>query len=507
LEIDVSEAFNQLMQERNMSEEHVRRTIEDTLLVAYRRRYKIPEKTKEFVNGKETPIPVPVNAVVRFSDDKKVSIFAKKKIVDAEEDGISSPVFEIDLEEARKLNPDAEVGDEILIPVDPKEFNRSSIKSAKQTAQYSIRNIQNTSLYDGYKDKIGEIIIGYFQRERGGDIYVDLGKVEGILPKRNQSPRESFHVNDRIKAMIADVRKLPAGIEIVLSRAHPDFVRAILTLEVPEVYDKTVGIHRIVRQPGYRTKIAVFSTKEDVDPVGACVGLKGARTQAIIKELEGEKIDILKYDTDPCNFIKNALSPATIASVIVLDENKRQALAVVDDSQLSLAIGKQGNNVKLANKLVDWSIDIKTKSQFAEMDISADSRRTASELFMDAEEYARISELPGVDPEVAEILKNNNADFIEDFIKLAPEQLAEMNMSPEQLEVLRKLIEEYVDIVEEEEEELAEEAGSIAEPEDASEAIEEVEEYECPECGAKITLDMTNCPSCGVGLSFEYEEE
>jgi N utilization substance protein A len=505
LEIDISEAVNQLMQERNMSEEHIRRTIEDTLLVAYRRRYKIPEKMKERVNGKEISVPAPINAVIRFSDDKKVSIFAKKKIVDAEEDGISSPVFEIDLEDARKLNPDAEVGDEILIPVDTRNFNRGSIRDAKQTILRSIRNIQNTSLYDGYKSKVGEIIIGYYQRERSGDIYVDLGKVEGFLPKRNQSPREYFRVNDRIKAMITDVRKTPAGIEIVLSRVHPDFVRAVLTLEVPEVYDKTVGIHRVVRHPGYRTKIAVFSTREDVDPVGACVGLKGVRTQAIIKELEGEKVDILKYDTDPCNFIKNALSPAVIADVIILDENKRQALAVVDDSQLPLAIGKQGNNVKLANKLVDWSIDVKTKSQFAEMDITTASRRAVSELFVEAEEYARISELPGVDAEVAEILKKNNADFIEDFIRLTSEQLMEMEIKPDQLDTLRKLIEEYVDIIEEEEP--VAEAALAAEPEPISEAIEDIEEeYECPECGAKITLDMTNCPNCGVGLSFEYEE-
>jgi N utilization substance protein A len=260
----------------------------------------------------------------------------------------------------------------------------------------------------------------------------------------------------------------------------------------------------VVRHPGYRTKIAVFSTKEDVDPVGACVGLKGSRTQAIIKELEGEKVDILKYDADPCVFIKNALSPATIAEVIILDENKRQALAVVDDSQLSLAIGKQGNNVKLANKLVDWSIDVKTKLQFAEMDINAASRRAASELFVEAEEYARISELPGVDAEVAEILKNNNADFIEDFIQLTSEQLAEMKIQPGQFETLRKLIEEYVDIVEEEEP--VAETAFVAEPEAFPEMTEGVEEYECPECGAKITLDMTNCPNCGVGLSFEYED-
>jgi N utilization substance protein A len=472
-----------------MSEEHILRTIEETLITAYRRKYKIPEK--RLVNGKQEPNPA--NAVVRFTDDQKVSLFAKKKIVAEGED--VNPVFEISLEEARKSSPEAEIGDEFLIEINPKDFDRAAIHSAKQTARHSIRTIQNSSLYDEFKSKVGEIIIGYYQRERNGDIYVNLGKVEGLLPKRYQSPREYFHVNDRIKTLIYDVKKNSSDLQVTLSRTHTDFVRAVLTLEIPEIYDKTVEIHRIVRQPGYRTKIAVYSNKEDVDPVGACVGLKGVRIQSIIKELEGEKIDILKYEVDPALFIKNALSPAEVREVVILDEYKHQALAVVNDSQLSLAIGKQGNNVKLANKLVDWSIDVKTETQFAQMDIASESRRAVSELFSEVEEYSRISELPGVDPQVSTEVKNKGADYIEDFIALSPQEQSEkFNLSQEQLDTLNKLIEEYVDIVEEEvEDPLFEEA--------------EVEEYECPKCGAKITLDMTSCPNCGIGLSFEYEDE
>jgi N utilization substance protein A len=165
-------------------------------------------------------------------------------------------------------------------------------------------------------------------------------------------------VNDRIKALITEVNKTPAGLQVVLSRTHTEFVRAIFDLEVPEIYDKTIEIHKIVREPGYRTKLAVYSNRDDVDPVGACVGLKGVRILAIIKELEGEKIDILKYDPDPKRFIKNALSPAEVRDVIILDEAKHQALAVVNESQFSLAIGKQGLNVRLANRLVDWNIDV-----------------------------------------------------------------------------------------------------------------------------------------------------
>jgi N utilization substance protein A len=336
--------------------------------------------------------------------------------------------------------------------------------------------------------------------------------MEGILPKKLQSPRETYHVNDRIKALITEVNKTPSGLQVVLSRTHTDFVKAIFELEVPEVYDKTVEIHKIVREPGYRTKLAVYSNRDDVDPVGACVGLKGVRIQAVIKELEGEKIDILKYDPDPRRFIKNALSPAEVRDVIILDEGKHQALAVVNDSQLSLAIGKQGLNVRLANRLVDWNIDVKTDAQFEEMDIAAESRRAVSELFGDADEYgeefSRISELPGVNSAVVAALAEGNIEFIEDFLALTPEELEEFDgVTVEQFEALRRLIEEYVEIVEEEEmpadaDDTGGEAGL-----DETEGEDELEEYVCPECGAKITVDMTSCPNCGIGLSFEYEDE
>jgi N utilization substance protein A len=490
----MSDAIRQLIEDRGISEELVLKTIENALLAAYKRCFGNAD-----------------NAVVRFNEDnREVSIHAQKKIVD----GVYDPVSEIDLEEARALNPEAELGDDLLIEVDPKEFDRISVQSAKQTAHQSIREIQKDTLYSEFKDKVSEIIIGYYQRERNGTIYVDLGKVEGILPKKYQSPREIYHVNDRIKALITEVNKTPAGLQVVLSRTHTDFVRAIFELEVPEVYDKTVEIHKIVREPGYRTKLAVYSNREDVDPVGACVGLKGVRIQAVIRELEGEKIDILKYDPDPRRFIKNALSPADVYDVVILDEGKHQALAVVSDSQLSLAIGKQGLNVRLANRLVDWNIDVKTDAQFEEMDIASESRRAVSELFGDTgydEEISRISELPGVDTQAAEALRENGIDFIEDFLALSGEQLAALKgVGGEQLDTLRKLIEEYVEVVEEEvpgAEETAEAEGTEAEETPSEPAEAEEEEYECPECGAKITVDMTSCPNCGIGLSFEYEDE
>jgi N utilization substance protein A len=487
---DLADAIRMLVQEKGISEELVLKTIEDFLLAAYKKKFGTME-----------------NAVVRFSEDgAEVTVFARKRIVN--DDEVEDPVLEIGISEARELAEDCEIGDELLIEISPKEFDRMAVQTAKQKARQTLREIQKDTLYSEFKDKVGEMIIGYYQRERNGNIYVDLGKTEGILPKKYQSPRETYRPNDRIKALIYEVNKTPTGLQIVLSRTHTEFVKRIFELEVPEIYDKTVEIYKIVREPGYRTKIAVYSTREDVDPVGACVGLKGVRIQAIVRELEGEKVDILKYDTDPRVFIRNALSPAEVSQVIILDEGKRQALAVVPDSQLSLAIGKQGMNVRLANRLVDWTIDVKTESQFAEMDISAETKKAVSALFgeigetvEEEEEISYISELPNIPAPIVEKLKSHNVELIEDLIELSNEELLKMGLTSEEIHTLRSILAETIEIVQEEPDKPLEAEKS------PSEATEGEETYQCPECGATITLDMTTCPNCGVGLSFEIEEE
>ncbi len=378
MQSELSQAIRQLVQERGIPEDLVMSTIENFLLAAYKRKFGVCD-----------------NAVVRFSDDgTEVTLFARKKIV--LEDDLDDPVYELPLAEAKELNEEAEVGDELLIEMNPKDFDRVSVQSAKQKARQSLREIQKDTLYSEYKDKVGEMIIGYYQRERNGNIYVDLGKTEGILPKKFQSPREDYHPNDRIKAMIYEVAKTPTGLQIILSRNHAEFVKKIFELEVPELYDKTIEIWKIVREPGYRTKLAVRSNREDVDPVGACVGLKGVRIQAVVRELEGEKIDVLRYSLDPRTFIKNSLSPAEVSQVVIVDEPRKNAVAVVPDAAFSLAIGKGGLNVRLANRLTDWNIDVKTETQFAEMDISADARRAVSALFGEPiAQIEKISELPG----------------------------------------------------------------------------------------------------------------
>ncbi len=532
MQSDLAQAIKQLVQERGIPEDLVMSTIENFLLAAYKKKYGVVD-----------------NAVVRFSDDgTEVTLFAKKKIV--LDDDLEDPVYEIPLVEALELNEDCEVGDELLIEINPKEFDRVSVQSAKQKARQSLREIQKDTLYSEFKDKVGEMIIGYYQRERNGNIYVDLGKTEGILPKKYQSPREIYHPNDRIKALIYEVVKTPTGLQIVLSRNHAEFVKKIFELEVPEIYDKTIEISKIVREPGYRTKIAVRSTREDVDPVGACVGLKGVRIQAVVRELEGEKIDILRYSIDSRSFIKNALSPAEVNQVVILDEAKKLALAIVPDAQFSLAIGKQGLNVRLANRLTDWNIDVKTETQFSEMDISAEAKRAVSALFGETEEeIQKISELPGISQRLVEILEKDNIADIESLVALSPEQLAALEgITAEDIQTIHKIIEENVEIVEEEQAPAAEEenleaeeaaaeetegqeqgaadaeAGESAEAAEASQAAAgsavseapaepaaedtpEEDTYECPECGTPITPDMATCPNCGVGLTFEDDAD
>jgi len=472
----MAEAIRQLINEKGISEDLIVKTVEDALMAAYKKKFGTNE-----------------NAVVRFKDNYEgVDVYAKKTIVEEVDD----PVLEISLEEAQEMADGAEVGDILELPVDPHEFDLQSVMLAKQTTRQSLREISRDTQYAEYKSKVGEIIIGYYQREKNGNIFVDLGKIEGIFPKKYQSPRETYHPNDRIKAMIVEVEKGRMGPLIVLSRTHAEFVRKILELEVPEIYDKAVDVFKIVREPGYRTKIAVYSNREDIDPVGACVGLKGIRIQAIIRELEGEKVDILKYEIDSKRFIRNALSPAEVKDVYILDEAKHLALAVVADSQLSVAIGKQGLNVRLANRLCDWSIDVKTEEQFLQMDRGADLKRAVDELFGEAEEPARLDEIPGITSEWVTALEAAGIITVEDFLALSKEALAAVEgISAEAAEKIQAIVDENVEVVEDEREEPAEAP------------IESADVYECPDCGFSVTPEMTRCPSCGVELSFEYEDD
>lgn len=490
---EFSEAIRAIVAEKGISSELVHSVIEEFLKAAYKKTFGTDE-----------------NAVVQIDEEGGARIFAKKTVV--EDDDLYDPVGEIELTEARQNHPEAQLGEALLLEIDAKEFDRQSVSTAKQRAKQYLRDIQKDTLYSEFKDKVNEVIIGYYQRERNGVIYVDLGKTEGIMPRKNQSPREIYRVGDRIKSMIQEVKKGQNGLQIVLTRRDPEFVKKIFELEVPEIYEGIITIMKIVREAGYRTKIAVKSHKEDVDPIGACVGLKGVRIQAIMKELEGERIDILKWEPEPRDFISNALNPAQVNQVVILDESRKQALAIVpDDNQLSLAIGKQGLNVKLANRLTDWSIDVKTEQQFAEMDLSSESKAAAHRFFgLDKEEgevdgdgtITSVAELEGMSERVVDILGQHGVTLIEHLVNLSHDELARIEgLTAQDVTNIEQLLRENVEIVEEENSE-----GAFVDqnPEDE---VEYEEEYECPECGHPVQLNMTQCPSCGVGLSFEIEEE
>jgi transcription termination/antitermination protein NusA len=470
----LADAIRAVVQDKGISEELLMKVIEEFLIAAYKRKFGHAD-----------------NAVVQFSDEgNEVTLFAQRRIVNEVED----PVTEIPLSEALELNEECEVGDELLIEIDPKEFDRVAIQTAKQKARQAIRDIQKDTLYSEFSEKVGELVIGYVQRERNGNLFVDLGKAEGILPKRYQSPREAYRTNDRIKALIVDVVKGNTGLQIALSRTHTDLVKRIFELEVPEIYGNTVEIVRIVREAGYRTKIAVASNREDVDPVGACVGLRGVRIQAIVRELEGEKIDILKYDPDPRVLIKNALSPADVTNVVVVDEARRQALAIVPEDQLSLAIGKQGLNVRLANRLADWNIDVKTMDQFDEMDIAADSKRAVSALFGDRDEpedeITSIRELPGITDQMVAILEGANITMIEEIVGLSDDDLRALDgMTEEIVADLSKIIAENVEIVEEPDEEYDYDDEEYDDEEDETDGAGEDADTERPEDEPEEYLD------------------
>lgn len=486
---EMAEAIRALIDEKGYSVESVKQTIENALKAAYKRTYGNSD-----------------NAIVKFADDMSdVSIYSRKVVVD----GVYDPVTEIELEDAKKLSEDVELGDEIDILEDPKSFDRSAVSTGKQTAHQGLNETIKDSLYNQYKDKVGEMINGYYQRERNGNIYVDLGnagRIEGVLPVKYQSPRETYEQGDRIKAIIADLKKTSSGLQIVLSRSDPRLVEITMEMEIPEIADGTVKIEKCVRDAGYRTKMAVSTQREEIDPVGACVGAKGVRIQNVIREILGEKIDVLRYDPNPVEFIKNALSPAQVSRVVILDEEKRQALAIVDESQFSLAIGKQGQNVRLANRLCDWSIDVKTEEQCEGMDLSGKATTQAAlNLFNDdqeeTEEVSTVAELEGVTERVAEILKSNGIEDIVQFIEAYNNGSVQKieGLTADEVEAVYSIIKETVDIVEED-------SGNSAEVPAVEESTVE-EKYYCPECGAEITLDMTHCPKCGVEFEFTEDEE
>jgi N utilization substance protein A len=314
---------------------------------------------------------------------------------------------EIPLLLARDRNPDAQIGDFIADPLPPMDFGRIAAQSAKQVIVQKVREAERDRQFDEYKDRIGEIINGTVKRVEYGNVIVDLGRGEGIIRRDEMIPREAMRPGDRVRAYVYDVRREQRGPQIFLSRTHPQFMVKLFTMEVPEIYDGIIEIRSVARDPGSRAKIAVISNDSSIDPVGACVGMRGSRVQAVVGELQGEKIDIIPWSNDPANFIVNALQPAEVAKV-VLDEDAERIEVVVPDEQLSLAIGRRGQNVRLASQLTGWDIDILTEQEESGRRQKEFNERT--QLFMEAldvdemvgqvlasEGFAQVEELAFVD--------------------------------------------------------------------------------------------------------------
>ena len=307
---------------------------------------------KQFKSGEEI--------AVEWSPEAGIELFASKVIVEE----VANPGREMSIEEARELAGDeVDVGDELQLPLPMEEMGRIAAQTAKQILFQKVRDAVRAQVYEQYIDKVGDLVNGFIKRFERGDLIVDLGTVEAILPRKEQSRGEQWNQGERIRVAINDVFKEAKGPQIEVSRTSPELLKRLFEMEVPEIYDETVVIKSAVREPGERAKIAVTSNERDVDPVGACVGMKGSRVQAIIRELRGEKIDIIQWSEEPSVFAANALSPAKVNQVRITDIEKRQMEVIVNEDQLSLAIGKRGQNVRLATKLVGWNIDIRSEEE------------------------------------------------------------------------------------------------------------------------------------------------
>jgi N utilization substance protein A len=293
-------------------------------------------------------------------DTGEIEVFQFKEVVSE----VADPSREIPMAEARKLDPECELGDSLGIKIDATQFGRIAAQSAKQVIMQRMKDAERDLVYEDFKDRKGEIINGIVQRVDPEGIIVNLGRTEALLPPSEQVPRETYHKGERIRAFVLDVKRQTRGPQVILSRTHPQFLVALFESEVPEISDGIVQVLACAREPGSRSKIAVSSRDADVDPVGACVGMKGARVQNIVQELRGEKIDIIPWHPDEAKFATNALAPAQV-SRIILNKDSQSMEVIVPDDQLSLAIGKRGQNVRLASRLVGWKIDVKSESKYS----------------------------------------------------------------------------------------------------------------------------------------------
>jgi transcription termination/antitermination protein NusA len=461
--------------EKGIDPQIVVNAVEDAIVMATRKHYKSQENFRAKLD----------------KESGKISAFVVKAVVETPEQ-VEDPNLQITVEDAKRSDPSLEVGGELIIPK-PIDgiLGRIAAQLAKQVIFQKVREAERDTVYNEYIGRVGEIVNATVKRVEGPDVIFDIGKAESRMPRKEQSRLESFAIGERVRVVIARVERAAKGPGVVVSRAAPDLVQHLFQTEVPEIYDGTVVIRAIAREAGERTKIAVMSKDKDVDAVGACVGMKGMRVQSIIRELRGEKIDIIEYSEDPVTFATHALSPAKVSRITVLDAIEHHMEVIVDDSQLSLAIGKKGQNVRLAAKLLGWKIDIKSEEE--------KRQEVESQMAALVSPGAPVSVLMdyGLAENIAEALVGAGIGAIDQLGNMTPEQLEEIQgIVPDSVERIQEAINAYYAQFDEQpaEEALPEEASQeeveaagarqdegsaeselMAAPEAAEESVEEAE--------------------------------
>jgi N utilization substance protein A len=411
------QTIDQISREKGIDPQIVVHAIEDAIVVASRKYF----KSNEELRGRINP------------ETGEIDVYALRKVVDE----VTNPVREISVDEARRIKPDAQMEEEIEFLKPTVGLGRIAAQLAKQVIFQKVREAERESVYAEYHKHVGEVVNCVVKRFENGDIIVELGKTEGRLGKRDQSKLESFAPNERIRVVITKVDKTAKGPQVMVSRTDPALVQHLFQTEVPEIYDGTVQIRSIAREAGERTKIAVTSRERDVDPVGACVGMKGTRVQSIIRELRGEKIDIIQWNEDVVTFATNAISPAKVSRVSILDSPEKIMEMVVEDSQLSLAIGKKGQNVRLASKLIGWRIDIKSEEE---------KRAEIESQISQMQETAPtpIENMPGLTAALVQKLAASGISTIEQLADLSPEDLENIpGIGSKTVEKIKDVLSEY----------------------------------------------------------------
>jgi N utilization substance protein A len=434
------QTIEQISREKHIEPEVIVAAIEDAMVVAARKYYKTEEDLRSRFNA----------------ETGQVDVFAVRTVVENVED----PRREIALSEAQKYDSQAAVGSEILFAKPTDVLGRIAAQTAKQVILQKVREAERDTIYNEYNGRVGELVNCIVKRSEGPDLVVDIGRTEARLPKREQSRLESYNLGERLRVVIKLVERAARGPQVVVSRADGMLVQRLFEMEVPEIYDGTVRIRAVAREAGERTKIAVESRDKEVDPVGACVGMKGMRVQSIIRELRGEKIDIIPYSEEIVSFAQKALSPAKVTRVQIVEPEEKRLEVIVEDTQLSLAIGKKGQNVRLASKLIGWNIDIKSEEEKRQEIEEQMTALTAP--------VTPLSDLKGIGPKTLEKLEAHGITNIERLADMSAEQLLEIpGIGEKMVEKIRQAVVAHFEALE------AAQSGGAAAPPAAEEASEE----------------------------------